>query len=291
MDYSGAEEVRIAFNRYWIPRKVPNYVAVFPGGVDHLFSIERIQWNESTDHIVLGKGVDLVEDNVILDPSAYERTPGSGHGAAAEHTRNARLVGDDGGAPIRSATDYTLARGERNLELIGSAVRGEGNALANRLLGDDADNVLTGLGGDDVLYGGPGDDRLIGGSGSDAYVYLDGDGNDVIEDKATPGDVDQLVLAGGIGPDEVSLYRPAQSPDDLLLKLASGGSILIKGFLASPSAGVERVVFDHAPAWEREDLDRIARAAPLLDDSPNAGRGPSADDTTTTPEPMRVGSR
>jgi hypothetical protein len=42
MDYSGAGEVRIAFNRYWIPHEVPNYVVVFPGGVDHLFSIERI---------------------------------------------------------------------------------------------------------------------------------------------------------------------------------------------------------------------------------------------------------
>jgi hypothetical protein len=59
---SGAGEVRIAFNRYWVPHKVPNYVAVFAGGTDHLFSIERIQWNETTDRIVLGTGVDLVED-------------------------------------------------------------------------------------------------------------------------------------------------------------------------------------------------------------------------------------
>jgi hypothetical protein len=35
-------------------------------------------------------------------------------------------------------------------------------------------------------------------------------------------------------------------------------------------------VFDHAPAWEREELERLARGAPLLDDRPIAGLGPSA---------------
>ncbi|HUJ36916.1 MAG TPA: calcium-binding protein [Hyphomicrobium sp.] len=247
MDYSGAGTVHITFNRYWIPHKVPNYVVVFPAGVDHLFSIERIQWNDTTDRVVLGKGVDLIEDDVIFDPSGLDSSQG-GRAGAAEHVHSARLVSDDGGAPIISTADYVLADGERNLELVGPAVRGEGNALPNRLLGDGADNILVGHGGDDVLYGGPGDDELIGSTGSDTYVYLDGDGNDVIVDEAAPGETDELVLAGGIEPREVSFYRPAQSPDDLGLALAKGGSILIEGFLASPSAGIERVVFDRDPA-------------------------------------------
>jgi hypothetical protein len=138
--------------------------------------------------------------------------------------------------------------------------------LANRILGNEADNVLLGRGGDDVLYGGPGNDTLIGGAGSDSYVYLDGDGNDVILDEAAPGEIDQLVLAGGIEPRQVSLYRPSAHPDDLLLALARGGHILIKGLLASPSAGIERVVFDHDAAWERAEIERLAHAAPLLDD-------------------------
>jgi Ca2+-binding RTX toxin-like protein len=289
MDYSGAGTVSITFNRYWIPHKVPNYVVVFPSGVDHLFSIERIQWNDTTDRVVLGKGVDLVEDNVILDPSPFERSQADGHGAA-HHVRSGRLRGDDGGAPIISAADYTLADGERNLELVGSAVRGEGNALPNRLLGDGADNILVGYGGDDVLYGGPGDDQLIGGTGSDTYVYLDGDGNDVIVEEAAPGEINQLVLAGGIEPREVSFYRPRQSPDDLLLALAEGGCILIKGFLASPSAGIERVVFDHDPAWERDDLERFARAAPLLDNPAAHETGPPArgNDAVTALDPRAV---
>jgi hypothetical protein len=64
----------------------------------------------------------------------------------------------------------------------------------------------------------------------------------------------------------VSFYRPSAHPDDLLLALARGGHILIKGFLASPSGGIEQVVFDHDAAWQRADLEQLARVAPLLDD-------------------------
>ena len=265
MDYSGAGTVNITFNRYWIPHKVPNYVAVFQGGVDHLFSIERIQWNETTDRIVLGEGVDLLEDNVILEPAAYSRTGGGGQ-SSSPHARSGRLVSDDG-ATIASATDLRLPDAEKNLELAGTAIRGQGNGLPNRLLGNDADNVLIGEGGDDILYGGAGDDTLIGGPGSDGYVYLHGDGNDVIIDngRADAG-VDELVLAGGIDPGEVAVYRLSHSPDDLVLALAGGGRILVEDFLASASAGIERVVFDRAPAWERADLERLAQAAPFFDE-------------------------
>jgi len=289
MDYSGSGAINITFNRYWIAHKVPTYVVTFPSGVDHLFSIERIQWNDTTDRVALGKGVDLVEDDVILDRSAYERLPGASH-VGHEHVRSARLIGDDGGAPIVSAISYTLRPTERNLELAGSAVRGEGNALANRLLGNDADNILIGNAGDDILYGGAGDDELVGGPGSDTYVYLDGDGNDTIVDEATAGETDQLVLAGGLTRRDVSFVRPAESPDDLLLALAERGTIRIKAFFASPSTGIERIVFDGEPAWGREDLNRLAHAAPLLLSAAGnfTGAGAQRTDVVTTLSPHVV---
>ena len=112
----------------------------------------------------------------------------------------------------------------------------------------------------------------------------------MIVDEATSGETDELVLAGGIEPREVSFYRPAQSPDDLGLALAKRGSILIEGFLASPSAGIERVVFDRNPAWSREDLERFAREAPLLDDDAAGASGPLADlgDVVTALDPRAV---
>ncbi len=104
VDYSGAGTVTITFNRHWVPHKAPNYVAVFAKGRDHLYSIERIQWNETTDRIVLGDGVDLVEDDAILNPGELERS----------HLRSGRLIHDGG------------------------------TALTSRILGGDGDNILRG---------------------------------------------------------------------------------------------------------------------------------------------------
>jgi Ca2+-binding RTX toxin-like protein len=233
LDYSGAGVVTITANRHWVPHKTPNYVAVSSAGRDHLYSIERIQWNETTDRIVLGDGVDLVEDDVILEG------------------RQAR--GLDGG-------DVPPTRGAR---LIGG-----GHATTNLLLGDDGSTILHGSAGDDTLYGAPGNDTLQGGAGSDGYVYLPGDGCDVIVEAGSATDVDTLILAGGIAPVHVSLHRPAQAPGDLALAIDGGGSILIKDFFEGPESAVERIVFDAAPAWDGDALRALAAAAPVDDALP-----------------------
>jgi len=83
IDYSGAGEVTITFNPHWLAHRTPNFVAVSEHGIDHLFSVERIQWNAKTDRIVLGDGIDLLEDDRILQPSSS---------LPAAHTRVAWLV-------------------------------------------------------------------------------------------------------------------------------------------------------------------------------------------------------
>lgn len=234
MDYSGAGEVTISFNRHWIAHKVPNYVATFETGVDHLFSIERLQWSDKTDRIVLGKGVDLLEDNRVMRPAAD----------AGTHLRSAFIVADD---PA----------------VIGDASSGDDGD--NRIIGTAGNDVIDAKAGNDTLYGGPGDDILIGGPGSDGYVYLQGDGNDIIIDLAAgTDDIDELVLAGGIAPEDVEPFRIGDR--DLLLVVPEG-SILVSEFFGAPGAGIERVVFDHAPAWTREDIaERIVAGNPTPTD-------------------------
>lgn len=227
IDYSGAGDVTITFNRHWIAHKAPNFTATFEGGTDHLFSIERIQWNHKTDRILLGKGIDLLEDNNILQPAADVPTAA---------TRSAWLIPHDAVADIAGPV---------------------GDAHANRITGTAANDIINGRGGDDVLYGGGGDDVLIGGAGSDAYVYLPGDGDDIIIELAGTDDgIDELVLTGGIDPEQVELFAVASH--DLLISLPAG-SVMVTGFFEHPGAGIERIVFDHAPAWERGEI--IARAA------------------------------
>jgi Ca2+-binding RTX toxin-like protein len=233
IDYSGAGSVTITFNRHWVPHKVPQYVAAFETGFDHLFSVERIQWNGAGDRIVLRNGVALFEDDVIFKPHA-EPDANDAAPADARHMRSGRLIAPD--------TPHNL------------------------LQGDAADDDLAGTPGSDTFYGGGGSDTLVGGAGSDGYVYFPGDGDDVIIDDGPAADLDELILAGGIAPADVWLHRPADDPGDLVLSLAGGGSIRIAGFFVAPAAGIERVVFDRAAAWSREDLMALAGTAPLPGD-------------------------
>jgi hypothetical protein len=115
IDYSGAGTVTITVNRHWIPHKVPNYVAVFDTGVDHLFSIERIQWNAKTDRIVLGKGVDLLEDDKVLQPSAFDGAHDDG--GAAKDIRSGFLVDTEGptGSDELADNDLRADAGETSL--------------------------------------------------------------------------------------------------------------------------------------------------------------------------------
>lgn len=219
IDYSGAGEIRISFNRHWVPHKVPNFVATFDAGIDHLFSVERIQWNAATDRIVLGKGINLLEDERVLQPSALSPAP------------KCCVAG-----------------------LVGAAASGEQH------IGGNGSDVIEAGAGDDTLYGGPGSDWLSGGAGSDGYVYLPGDGHDVVIDGEGPNDIDELVLAGGIAPGEIGLLRIA---DDLLLTLPEG-SLMVRGQFAGGGAGIERIVFDFAPPLTRADIDWLARELPSI---------------------------
>lgn len=230
IDYSGVGQVTLTFNRHWVPHKVPNFVGVHETGVDHLFSVERIQWNEKTDKILLGRGIDLREDDRVLAPHASLSTASPVHTATLITSDDSVLGGPNSGS-------------DRN----------------DRLVGTNADEVIDARAGDDTLYGGGGNDTLIGGPGSDGYVYLPGDGDDIIIDLGSDADVDELLLAGNIDARDVEVIRLGQ---DLLLALPTG-SILVSGFFASNSAGIERVVFDDGTGWTRSDLDHRAVAVGL----------------------------
>ena len=70
-----------------------------------------------------------------------------------------------------SSVSTTLAAGARNLTLTGSqAINGTGNALDNRIIGNQAANELRGGAGDDNLDGQAGNDLLDGGDGRDVLT-------------------------------------------------------------------------------------------------------------------------
>ncbi|MBD2667036.1 hemolysin-type calcium-binding region [Richelia sinica FACHB-800] len=77
---------------------------------------------------------------------------------------------------VDGLSGYTLTANIENLELIGNATKGNGNALNNRITGNLLNNYLYGAGGNDTIYGGAGNDTLGGfGNGTNEKDTLYGD--------------------------------------------------------------------------------------------------------------------
>ncbi|MDX3930187.1 MAG: hypothetical protein QHC90_30955, partial [Shinella sp.] len=92
-----------------------------------------------------------------------------------------------------------------------------GSSFADRLTGDNSDNIikggagddfLDGSGGNDVIIGGAGKDTLVGGYRSDTFVFGSGDGRDTIADLHFMGARDTLKLNTNLG---VSSYADVLS--------------------------------------------------------------------------------
>lgn len=101
---------------------------------------------------------------------------------------------DSGTDQIRSYISWTLGSFQENLTLLGTAVKGTGNAGANLLQGNTGGNVLSGGGGNDTLLGNGGNDSLSGGAGNDSL-----DGGDGLDRLAGLAGADRLT--GGLGAD------------------------------------------------------------------------------------------
>lgn len=108
-------------------------------------------------------------------------------------------LGGNGIDTVYSSISFSLnvanVRGAvENLFLTGiDHINATGNALGNRLVGNNGNNQLSGGGGHDSLMGDAGNDTLIGGAGNDTMVGGQGDdtyftdGNDVIWEAVGAG--------------------------------------------------------------------------------------------------------
>jgi len=133
-----------------------------------------------------------------------------------DSSRGDRIVENlnEGIDTVISSQQYQLGDNLENLSLTGTATRGIGNSLDNRIIGNSQANSLWGQAGNDILWGGAGndkiegndgDDRLSGGEGNDTLVgqrgsdfLLGSSGDDVLVGYGnTPGEVDTLIGGGG----------------------------------------------------------------------------------------------
>jgi Ca2+-binding RTX toxin-like protein len=108
-------------------------------------------------------------------------------------------AGGEGTDTVKSTISYALGDNVENLILLGSAVSGTGNALANAITGNAAANILNGGAGDDVLAGGLGNDTYVVDSAGDTVVEGVGAGIDTVQSAISfvlPVNVENLVLTG-----------------------------------------------------------------------------------------------
>jgi serralysin len=117
------------------------------------------------------------------------------------------------------AAGVTLISGTQieNLTLGGSAVAGEGNNLANVIIGNGSNNILLGLAGNDSIYGGFGNDIIFGDADNDQLfgnqgddILIAGTGADILSggtgnDSYIIDSLDNVVELGGEGIDSVDV--------------------------------------------------------------------------------------
>ncbi len=100
---------------------------------------------------------------------------------------------------VIASLTWTLRANTERLDLSGSGdLNGNGNELANTLVGNSGRNVLNGLIGNDLLIGGSGNDVLSGGTQND-MLY---------------GDLGNDTLTGGTGADSFS-SAPRSAPQPI----------------------------------------------------------------------------
>ena len=93
-----------------------------------------------------------------------------------------RIIEAAGGGTdtVYSTISYMLAAQLDNLELVGSGdMDGQGNALDNRLVGNEWANALDGGTGADTLVGNDGDDTYTVDNAGDTVIEAPGGGNDL----------------------------------------------------------------------------------------------------------------
>lgn len=179
------------------------------GGDDTLYG------NQGNDNLNGGAGKDYMEGGLGNDTYAVDN--------AGDQVVEQANQGSD---VVVAYVDYALTAHVEDLQLRGTAKKGVGNALNNRLYGNAVDNDLEGQQGNDAIIGYGGNDTLVGGDGNDNLVG--GAGNDTLIGGA---DADNFTLTSST--DGVDTFQDfdAQTGDKILLYASGFG--LIRGVLAA----------------------------------------------------------
>ena len=173
---------------------------------DKLVSIENLIGGSGNNALYGSSGANRLiggRDGDLLDGRGGADTMIGGQGSDTYYVDNlgdvvVELDGQGTDRVVSALQSYTLDVNFEDLQLIGDAVSGTGNAVANLMLGSDKSNILFGMDGNDILRGNGGNDVLDGGTGNDILA----------------GGAGQDTLTGGAGKDKFQFLAVSESSAD-----------------------------------------------------------------------------
>jgi len=175
--------------------RVDNGEAVQTGTGDHvLFSgtgDDLIISSAGDDSIGAGSGGDTVH------AGGGDDTIFGGPGDQTDTNINDAIFGDGGDDVIFASGGADSVDGGAGDDLIFGGSQSDtlsGGTGDDEIFNGAGDDITNGDSGDDILRSGTGNDTLTGGSGADNFIFLDGHGNDRIEDFSIGNDT--LVIRG-----------------------------------------------------------------------------------------------
>ena len=225
---------------------------------------------EDSNRVVVAPGIGVDQVAVFwqaggMDPLTGEYTPSG---------LTLRLLGTDdaltfaGGFAEVLFSDGTVWTPNEVSNATRTVVEGAfGQAFLAGTMGDDlmqglrSNEFLSGDAGNDVLDGGAGNDMLDGGSGSDTYVLRAGGGSDTVLGWTSVGETDRIVVAPGIGPEQVALFWSAGGPDPLTgLYQPSGYVLRLLGSndeIRFQQDAVQEVLFSDGTTWSSTQFPQL----------------------------------
>jgi Ca2+-binding RTX toxin-like protein len=129
-----------------------------------------------------------------------------------------------------------------------------GDETSQTLSGGVGDDQLYGGAGDDILIGGTGNDRLGGGAGNDAYVFAQGDGNDIIDDGRNASTLNAIQFGAGVTAQNTFITTSANGLDIVVGFVDSSDTISIRYMKISTGNGIDQIKFADGSSWSYAEI-------------------------------------
>ena len=161
---------------------------------------DELYGGDGNDALTGGSGYDLLDGG----KGTNTLTGGIGNDTYVVSSSSEKLVEavNEGRDTVKAAVSFTLGANFEDLNLIGSAVNGTGNALANQMTGNASNNTLDGKAGADIMAGKDGNDTYIVDNSGDKVNEVAGEGLDTVQSSVTFTlglNIESLILTGTSG--------------------------------------------------------------------------------------------